>query len=165
LNSFVGLDGLRLLALQATLAERADPERCDALRRVCCYNELTPSVHLTPLRFRFPRLAYICLTLGTRSWMSHFAGVREVYFPLLSLIALRSPHPRPNRCLGARCAGPMGAICDGQLASPRERAPRTLSFVCSAPPAAAVKLCAAMSQAFERIAGREWCYSQAPIYA
>jgi hypothetical protein len=83
--AFVGFDGLRLLALQATLAERADPERCDALRRVCCRNELFASVHLTPLRLGFPRLAYIRLILGARSWTFHFAGVRDVYDAPLSL--------------------------------------------------------------------------------
>ena len=45
----------------------------------------------------------------------------------------------------------MGAICDGQLASPRERAPMMLSF---APHAAAIIFCAAMSRVFERIAER-----------
>jgi hypothetical protein len=55
----------------------------------------------------------------------------------------------------------MGSICDGQLASPRERAPMMLSF---APPAAAIILCASMRRAFARITERAWYYSQAPIY-
>ena len=45
--------------MQATLTERAGPERHDALRRVCSRNKLFASVHLAPLRLRFPRLAYI----------------------------------------------------------------------------------------------------------
>jgi hypothetical protein len=77
--AFVGLDGLRLLAVQAISTERADPERYDALRLVCCHNELFASMHLTPLWLRFPRLAYIRLTLGPR-----FAGVREVYYAPLT---------------------------------------------------------------------------------
>ena len=50
----------------------------------------------------------------------------------------------------------MGSICDGQLASPRERAAIISSF---APPAAAIILCAAMSQAFARIAERAWLFA------
>ena len=47
--------GLRLFALQATSIERADPERYDALRSVCRYNELSAFVHwhLTLFRLRF----------------------------------------------------------------------------------------------------------------
>ena len=50
----------------------------------------------------------------------------------------------------------MGSICDGQLASPRERAAIISSF---APPAAAIILCAAMSRAFARIAERAWLFA------
>ncbi len=90
-----------------------------------------------------------------------FAGVREVYYAPLSLRLEVSASVLRLFVSLLGCAGPMGSICDGQLASPRERTLRMRSF---APPAAANKLCAAMSRAFERIVEREWCYSQAPIY-
>jgi hypothetical protein len=159
-TSLVGFSDLRLLAVQASLTERAGPERYDALRRFGSHNELFASVLLAPLRLRFPRLASIRLMLGARSWTFRLQAC-EKCTTRRSPFTLRSSHLRPNVRLGGGCAGPMGASCDGQLASPRERAPMMPSF---APPAAAIQLCTAMSRASERIAERAWCYSQAPIF-
>ena len=142
------------------LQQRGPVRRGATIRHFGSHNELFASVHLAPLRLRFSRLACIRLMLGARSWTFYLQAC-EKCTTRRSPYTLRSPHRRLNVRLGVGCAGPMGSICDGQLASPRERAAIISSF---APPAAANKLCAAMSRAFERIAGQEWCYSQAPIY-